>query len=158
MQFAAILSLLLALSCRHDPEIVIDPCPGGYPLIFGFVNQGDTTVTLIDLESKCYRANVDSSNIFYRQYESLEFDPDDRFPLQDSIIHKQFPCATPSSFKWMWVKIVQREQDGSTIRITNWELDTANWVYMYEPEDFTEIFHWPEDTLRYIKTYDWRPE
>ncbi len=160
MQILSILALLLAMACKHETlvEPIVDTCPDGYPLRFGFVNHGDTTIKKIDLESKCWRANVDSSAIVYRQYESLEFDPDDQFPLTDSLIHLQFSCATPGSWKWMWVKIIQKNPDGTHIRISIWELDTTNWVYMYEPEDFTEIFHWPEDTLRYIKTYDWRPE
>jgi hypothetical protein len=32
-------------------------------------------------------------------------------------------------------------------------LDTS-WVTCYAPEDFTEVFVWPDDTLRYVKTFD----
>jgi hypothetical protein len=100
------------VGCRQEPiviETVTETCEGGYPLIFGYVNLGDTTVKKIDLEAKCYRINVDTSSIVYRQYESLEFDPDDQFPLSDSLIHLQYPCATPGSWKWMFVKIIQKK-------------------------------------------------
>ena len=152
--------LAAIVGCRQEPiviETVTETCEGGYPLIFGYVNLGDTTVKKIDLEAKCYRINVDTSSIVYRQYESLEFDPDDQFPLSDSLIHLQYPCATPGSWKWMFVRIIQKNPDGTHIRITTWELSTTDWVYMYEPEDFTEIFHWPDDTIRYTKVYDWSP-
>ncbi|MFM9986914.1 MAG: hypothetical protein ACKVOK_16860, partial [Flavobacteriales bacterium] len=109
----------------------INSCPNGYPLIFGFVNHMDTTISKVDLESKCYRINADTTSIVYRQYESLEFDPDEQFPLTDSLIHLQFPCATLGSWKWMWVKIIQKNPDGSHIRISEWELDTTEWVFMY---------------------------
>lgn len=156
MQLACMLTILLAMACRHETlvEPIVDTCPGGYPLVFGFVNQGDTTVKLIDLETKCWRANVDSSYIYYTQYESTDCDPDDLVPLQDSLVHRYYSCATPGSYKWMWVKVAQREPDCSIIRVTEWELNTSDWVYMYEPEDFTEYFRWPEDTLRYIKVCD----
>ncbi|MFM9985216.1 MAG: hypothetical protein ACKVOK_08295 [Flavobacteriales bacterium] len=152
--------MFLAIACRHEQlvEPVINTCPDGYPLTFGFVNHADTTVKMISFKTKCWRANVDSSYITYRQYESLESDPDDQFPLTDSLVHKQFSCATAGSWKWAWIEITQRNPDGTHIRISEWTMDTSDWVYMYEPEDFMEYFRWPEDTLRYIKTYDWRPE
>jgi hypothetical protein len=34
-------------------------------------------------------------------------------------------------------------------------LSDTNWFKMYEPEDFTETFVWPEHTNRYIKITDY---
>jgi hypothetical protein len=85
----------------------------------------------------------------------VECDPDEIIPLSDYIVHRSYNCSGLGSKKWMWVRIVQRNEDCSIIRITEWETDTADWIYMYEESDFTEFFRWPEDTVRYIKTYDW---
>ncbi|MFM9985214.1 MAG: hypothetical protein ACKVOK_08285 [Flavobacteriales bacterium] len=157
----SIFLVALCLSCRHDTLVeppLPDPCPNGFEQIFGFINHGDTTVKIVDLDSKTYHVNTNLSHYDYTQYRSIQMYPDAQYPLSDSLIHRSYDCVEPDSYKWMLVKITQKNPDGAHIRISTWELDTTDWVYMYEPEDFTEFFHWPEDTLRYIKTDDWYPE
>jgi hypothetical protein len=158
MRVTLIVGILLLAACRHVPEDIPPPL---YDMNFYFVSKvpiGSDDVHGVKLESKVYKKNADSTSIYWGQYsDPLHFDVPEYLELKDSIFHRSKPNCSIESKKWFSV-LVQYFNFNLPIGSQNYRtqvfaLDTS-WVTCYTPEDFTETFVWPDDTLRYIKTFD----
>lgn len=154
--------LAALLGCKHETLIEPGPCDAGYSLKYYFVYDGDTLVRSVTITVSSYNARVDSSYEAYRVYQDSINPTGGIAFLSETIDHSYysenwFNCFTPGSTKWMKIDIRLSHPDSAANVIHRMEfvLSDTNWVKMYEPEDFTEIFTWPEDTNRYIKVTDY---
>jgi hypothetical protein len=159
--FRAVFFLFVLMGCRHEPIEPIVPEDPTYTMRFVFVNRSNSgfgDVHAVKLISRSYKVNADSSFVYMTTYADPDsFDPPPGTELKDSIVHFSKNNYSPGSKKWFSVQ-VQFYDFGLPFGQTHYrtqifELD-SNWVFCNEPEDFTEKFVWPEDTLRYIKTFD----
>jgi hypothetical protein len=158
-----IFMLAAIAGCRHEPILPEPgPCDGGYELKYYFERGGDTNLKVVVLTVTSYNSRVDSSYQVAEAYaDSLSF-PDANQFLTETIdqpfsLSHHFNCFYPGSTKYMKVDIRLTHPDSApdVYRRMEFILSDTNWVKMYEPEDFTETFVWPEDTNRYIKITDY---
>jgi hypothetical protein len=154
--FAAVIFILVG--CRHVPEDIPPPL---YDMNFYFVSKvpiGSGDVHGVKLESRVYKKNADSTFIYEVQYsDPLHFNVPEYLALYDSIFHRSKPNCSLESKKWFSVQVKYFDFElpigTQNYRTQVFALDTS-WVTCYAPEDFTEVFVWPDDTLRYIKIFD----
>ena len=158
-----IFMLAAIAGCRHEPILPEPgPCDGGSELKYYFERGGDTNLKVVVLTVTSYNSRVDSSYQVAEAYaDSLSF-PDANQFLTETIdqpfsLSHHFNCFYPGSTKYMKVDIRLTHPDSApdVYRRMEFILSDTNWVKMYEPEDFTETFIWPEDTNRYIKITDY---
>jgi hypothetical protein len=159
----AIFMLAAIAGCRHEPILPeTGPCDGGYELKYYFERGGDTNLKVVVLTVTSYNSRVDSSYQVAEAYsDSLMFSVAPNF-LTETIdqpfsLSHHFNCFYPGSTKFMKVDLRMSHPDSASNvrRRMEFILSDTNWVKMYEPEDFTETFIWPEDTNRYIKITDY---
>ena len=157
--FYTCIFLIGSLGCKHDPDIVL-ATEELYDIKFVFVNHdpnGFGEVNAINLESWAYKQNSDSTFISSTTYSDPEKFPNVGGPeLSDSIVHRIVSNCSIGSKKAYLVQIKYFDWStgsGHNYRTQVFSLDTV-WTYCNEPNDFTEKFVWPDDTLRYVKTVD----
>jgi hypothetical protein len=159
----AIFMLAAIAGCRHEPILPEPgPCDGGHELRYYFETGGDTNLTVVVLTVTSYNSRVDSSYQVAEAYsDSLMFSVAPNF-LTETIdqpfsLSHHFNCFYPGSTKFMKVDLRMSHPDSASNvrRRMEFILSDTNWVKMFEPEDFTETFVWPEDTNRYIKITDY---
>ncbi len=157
MKLRVIIVIIVLVGCKHVPEEIQ---PAFYDMEFYFVSKvpiGTDHVHGVKLESRVYKQNADSTFIYEVQYsDPLHFNVPEYLALKDSIFHRSKSNCSIESKKWFSVQINYIDftiQGNQSYRTQVFALD-ASWVTCYVPEDFTETFVWPDDTLRYIKTFD----
>lgn len=151
------------VGCKHEPILPEPgPCDGGYPLKYYFERGGDTNLKVVVITVTSYNSRVDSSYQVAEAYsDSLMFSVAPNFLTetidQSFYLDGAFNCFYPGSTKYMKVDLRMNHPDSSpdVFRRMEFILSDTNWVKMFEPEDFTETFVWPEDTNRYIKITDY---
>jgi hypothetical protein len=159
--FRAVFFLFVLMGCRHEPLVVEEEGPPLYDQQFIFLMSqpiGTNDVYWVTLESRSYKANADSTFVRNATYRDPDhFSNPEGFDMLDSINHFHRPGYSIGSKKWFSVQVSYFNLDlpigEQNYRTQIFELD-SNWVFCNEPEDFTEKFVWPIDTLRYIKTFD----
>jgi hypothetical protein len=151
----------LLLGCRHEVIPIEPEKPALYDAQFIFLMGqpiGTDDVHYVTLESRSYKLNADSTfvkNAAYR--DPVHFTNPEGYDMLDSINHFQRKGYAMGSKKWFSVQVGYFNFDlpigERNYRTQIFELDST-WVFCNEPEDFTEVFVWPDDTLRYLKTMD----
>jgi hypothetical protein len=158
-----ILMLATFLGCRHEPILPEPgPCDDGYELNYVFRRGGDTNIKGLILTVTTYNSRVDSSYQVMQGYaDSIEV-PSATMYIREVIkqpfyFERAFNCFYAGSTKFMKVDVRLTHPDSApdVVRRMEFILSDTNWVKMFEPEDFTETFVWPEDTNRYIKITDY---
>ena len=158
-----IFMLAAIAGCRHEPILPEPgPCDGGNELNYIFRRGGDTNIKGLILTVTTYNSRVDSSYQVMQGYaDSIEV-PSASMYIREVInqpfsLSHHFNCFYPGSTKYMKLDIRLTHPDSApdVVRRMEFILSDTNWVKMFEPEDFTETFIWPEDTNRYIKITDY---
>lgn len=147
--FAHITIFLFVLGCTKDKGILPMPIAPSPPsdfiqMKFVFVNEGDTAMNTINLESSFYRIQTNDSWISYKNYPTI-------LP-NDSIVHYSDSGKIGSQKKFDvelgWI------QNGLLVKRVRY-LSTLSADTLKTQSDGLEIFRWPQDTNRYIKVSQW---
>jgi hypothetical protein len=155
--------LAVIVGCKHEPILPEPgPCDGGHELKYYFERGGDTNLKLLILTVTSYNSRVDSSYQVAQAYgDSIQFPDASKFLTetidQSFYVDGAFNCFYPGSTKFMKVDLRLAHPDSASNVRHRMEfiLTDTNWVKMFDPEDFTETFVWPEDTNRYVKITDY---
>ena len=149
--------------CRQEPILPEPgPCDGGNELNYIFRRGGDTNIRGLIITVTSYNSRVDSSYQVMQGYGDSIANPMADLYIEEYInqpffVNGAFNCFYPGSTKFMKVDLRLSHPDSASNvrRRMEFILSDTNWVKMFEPEDFTETFIWPEDTNRYIKITDY---
>lgn len=142
-------------SCKKDTEEQATPTAtvdNTFPVRFIFVNKSGQPLKGVVLRSYFYNT---TENITHLNDAAYSIDYTGRNLYKDSIMHIEYKgvvgCRKGFEVEFMFFNdkgMVTRQ-----CRFANTQNEYGDTIK--KPADGIENFHWPMDTLRYFKTYDW---
>ena len=151
-----IIVMAVFISCKKDKVEQEPPEPAKvdntFPVRFIWVNHGDSTVKDIVLSSYYYDKVANVTHLHDKSYGKYLTG---EYMYHDSIMHQEYK-GTLGCHIGFEVDIAIRNSKGNFVRQMDY-VSTSNDYgdTIKKASDGIVIFHWPEDTARYIKTYDW---